>query len=111
MWDVWRKLWLVKTIDNSTMIVGPVGDAYYFSIEAALSAKWWDCAPIWADTDTIPNASIQTITIVANAIVNGRAFRSSIMRSSYRPLLRRFRNIAASPNPPPFSRRSISLSD
>jgi hypothetical protein len=34
---------LVKTIDNSTMIVGPVGDAYYFSINyfsinAALSA-------------------------------------------------------------------------
>jgi hypothetical protein len=28
----------IKTIDNSTMIVGPAGDADYFAINAALSA-------------------------------------------------------------------------
>ena len=39
-------LHVIKTIDNSMMIVGPVGEAYYFAIDAALSAIWWDCAPI-----------------------------------------------------------------
>jgi hypothetical protein len=72
------------------------------AIDPALSAIWCDRAPNWADTETIANASIHTITIVAKAIVNGRAFRSSIMRSSYRPLLPRFRNIVASPWPPSF---------
>ena len=31
-------LHVIKTIDNSMMIVGPVGEAYYFAIDAALSA-------------------------------------------------------------------------
>ena len=31
-------LHVIKTIDNSMMIVGPVGEANYFAIEAALSA-------------------------------------------------------------------------
>jgi hypothetical protein len=28
-------LHVIKTIDNSMMIVGPVGEAYYFAIDAA----------------------------------------------------------------------------
>lgn len=54
----------------------------YFAIDAALAAMWWDCALICADTKTSPNASIHTITIVANAIIKGRALRSSIALAS-----------------------------
>ena len=39
-----RNLDVVKTIDNSKMIVGPIDDACYFSIAAALSAIWCDWA-------------------------------------------------------------------
>jgi hypothetical protein len=42
------------------------------AIDAAVVAIGWDWAPIWADTETNPNASIHTVTIVAKAIVKGR---------------------------------------
>jgi hypothetical protein len=81
-------------------------DAGYFStdgaIDAAVVAIGWDCAPICADTETNPNASIHTTTIVAKAIANGRSLRWSITIALYRPELSRFRDIAASPSWPPF---------
>jgi hypothetical protein len=49
-----------------------------------------------------PNASIHPAKIVANAIANGRRFRSSSMPSSYRRGAAAFRDIAVSPNPRPF---------
>ena len=49
------------------------------------------------NTETSPNASIHTVTIVTKAIVNGRSLRSSITLLSYRGLPNR--DIAASPDP------------